>query len=197
MNTLQRFTPNGATKITDKHSSAVAYTYENNGYICACGFSGKRKKADYRFRFNDTTARIKPVEYHFKNVQAAEKSRKERSAARTSFNHTLTVGDILYASWGYDQTNIDFYQVVEVVGKKSVKIRGIYGSSIRQSTGADYVVASKDSFKDRDVFLNDQNTATLKRVKKGNIISISTFANAYPWDGKEKYETATGWGHEL
>jgi hypothetical protein len=24
------------------------------------------------------------------------------------------VGDVLYASWGYDQTNIDFYQVVRI-----------------------------------------------------------------------------------
>ena len=195
MNILQRFTPEGATKITDKHSSAVAYTYENNGYLCACGFSGKRKKADYRFRFNDTTARIKQIEYHFKNVQAAEKSRKDHAAARTSFNHTLTVGAILYASWGYDQTNIDFYQVVEVVGKKSVKLRGISGKSIRQAAGADYVVASKDSFKDRDTFLEDGNPPTLKRVKQGNTISLSSYANAYPWDGKEKYETAAGWGH--
>jgi hypothetical protein len=35
----------------------------------------------------------------------------------------ITVGTIFYASWGYDQTNVDFYKVVEVSKSgKSVKI---------------------------------------------------------------------------
>ena len=46
---------------------------------------------------------------------------------------TPKVGDILYSSWGYDQTNIDFYKVVKVsefsvwiqeLGKKIVEITG-------------------------------------------------------------------------
>lgn len=30
----------------------------------------------------------------------------------------LNVGDIVYASWGYEQTNIDFYQVVRKTAKR-------------------------------------------------------------------------------
>jgi hypothetical protein len=40
----------------------------------------------------------------------------------------LTVGTILYVSWGYDQTNIDFYQIIRVL-KKSVEIRPIGAKS--------------------------------------------------------------------
>ena len=40
-------------------------------------------------------------------------------------NHNLTVNDVLVASWGYEQTNIDYYQVVKLVGKASVSIRPI------------------------------------------------------------------------
>lgn len=44
----------------------------------------------------------------------------------------VEVGDIFYASWGYDQTNIDYYVVVALTPKR-VKIRAI-GT---QSTGED------------------------------------------------------------
>jgi hypothetical protein len=38
------------------------------------------------------------------------------------------VGDLFYSSWGYDQTNIDFYQVTAVKAK-SVEARRIAGNS--------------------------------------------------------------------
>ena len=33
-----------------------------------------------------------------------------------AFRESLRVGDILYSSWGWEQTNIDFYQVVAIRG---------------------------------------------------------------------------------
>ena len=38
------------------------------------------------------------------------------------------VGDLFYSSWGYEQTNIDFYQVTKVLGK-SIEARQIGGES--------------------------------------------------------------------
>lgn len=35
------------------------------------------------------------------------------------------VGDIYYSSWGYDQTNVDFYQVVALKGKHTAVIHQI------------------------------------------------------------------------
>ena len=37
-------------------------------------------------------------------------------------NRFIKEGDIFYASWGYEQTNIDFYRVVKKVGKASVML---------------------------------------------------------------------------
>ena len=42
----------------------------------------------------------------------------------------LEVGDVLRCSWGYDQTNIDYYQVTKLVGKTMVEIRQIAGHSV-------------------------------------------------------------------
>ena len=39
-------------------------------------------------------------------------------------NHnSLQIGSILYASWGYDQTNIDFYEVTKLIGRTTLELR--------------------------------------------------------------------------
>ena len=40
------------------------------------------------------------------------------------------VGDLLYSSWGWEQTNIDFYQVVALKGKHTIIIRKIAGEYV-------------------------------------------------------------------
>lgn len=44
---------------------------------------------------------------------------------KSSIQHQLLVHDILMASWGYDQTNIDYYQVTKLIGAQTVEIRKI------------------------------------------------------------------------
>lgn len=37
----------------------------------------------------------------------------------------VKVGDVFYTSWGYDQTNIDFFQVIALCGESSVRVRQV------------------------------------------------------------------------
>ena len=61
--------------------------------------------------------------------------------------HNIKPGDIFYNSWGYEQTNIDFYQVVSTTAK-TITLRAIKGTSNDYNdyhmTGSK--VAAKDSF---------------------------------------------------
>ena len=43
----------------------------------------------------------------------------------TKPNHKLRVGDILRCSWGYEQTNQDYYQVTRLAGRTMVELRRI------------------------------------------------------------------------
>lgn len=74
-----------------------------------------------------------------------EKSKAAKKEAVSG--HTFKVGDILYQSWGYDQTNIDFFQVVEVL-PKSVKIRPICQNMVEGSGGfmSEYVTPDTNNF---------------------------------------------------
>ena len=42
----------------------------------------------------------------------------------------LKVGDVLSGSWGYDQTNVEFWEVTKLVGKRMVEIRELCCESI-------------------------------------------------------------------
>ncbi len=54
------------------------------------------------------------------------KKREEKKTVKAS-DH-WQVGDVIYNSWGYEQTNIDFYQVTKVLSK-SIKIRPLAQNS--------------------------------------------------------------------
>ncbi|HAV1239912.1 TPA: hypothetical protein JGU28_004721 [Salmonella enterica] len=45
-------------------------------------------------------------------------------------NETVSVNDIFVSEWGYEQTNICFYQVISLHGKSTVCIRRIAGQSV-------------------------------------------------------------------
>jgi len=66
--------------------------------------------------------------------------------------HDIKVGDIFYNSWGYDQTNIDYYQVVAVTAK-TISIRRIKAGTVdydaHMMTG--HSKAIKDAFKSDEV----------------------------------------------
>ena len=46
-------------------------------------------------------------------------------------NSKIKEGDIFYSSWGYDQTNIDYYKVTKLIGKASVELVPIESRSCR------------------------------------------------------------------
>lgn len=60
----------------------------------------------------------------------------EKKEARKNMENPFKVGEIYYDSWGYEQTNIDFYQIIEVL-PRSVKIRPIGGEFVDGSYGHD------------------------------------------------------------
>ena len=57
----------------------------------------------------------------------------------------IKVGTILYESWGYDQTNIDFYQVVRV-SDKSVWFSPIKSNTVETGFMCGHTTAIKDAF---------------------------------------------------
>lgn len=58
------------------------------------------------------------------DIKSKEDAKSAKKAARADMKHGFEVGQIFYDSWGYDQTNVDWYKIIEVK-EKSVVIQEI------------------------------------------------------------------------
>ncbi|RUA17818.1 MAG: hypothetical protein DSY83_03450 [Flavobacteriia bacterium] len=102
-------------KIMAEDNSCVVYLYESNGKPCATGYRGRARKAAFRYYYQSEESRLERItEWMESQIKSIERRKPEARA--------LNVGDVLYASWGYEQTNIDYYMVTKLVGKASVEL---------------------------------------------------------------------------
>lgn len=116
-----RYIPENSKPVTVEGVDAVVYQYEKNETLFAIGYAGKSNKRRFHYRFRSSEQR----ELFTADFLKREKERQDnlaqikanRAAARKSFQHGYEVGDVLYSSWGYDQTNVDFYQVIATTSK--------------------------------------------------------------------------------
>lgn len=97
----------------------------------------------------------------------------------------VEVGTIFYSSWGYDQTNVDFYEVVALT-PKGVKVKGI---SKRLADDGSGVVAIPGSFK-ADGPGDQKRLQTYEfRGEKQVYFNLTSYSSGSLWDGKPKYDT--------
>lgn len=127
---------------------------------------------------------------------------KEQAEKKNVFG--VKVGDIFSASWGYEQTNNDFFQVIALVGKKSVRVREVNPPIVRRDPVSG--MAEDRVYKitgeilppsPHSVFIKDQEKGDLKRIKPGYFqdeeeaknncyFDISSYASAYKCNGETK-----------
>lgn len=121
--TREFWIPAGATKVADKATGAAAYLYQSAKGPAAMVFARKATKPAWRYWFRNEQDRTRRISEYF----AALKARADRvaadAAARKAEGRGVEVGDVLRSSWGYDQTNVDYYEVTALVGKAMVELR--------------------------------------------------------------------------
>lgn len=94
----------------------------------AVAFGGKRNKPDWHFRFKDETRLRAKIEETLRGYMQSADLKAEWKAKRNA-PHDVKVGDVFRCSWGYDQTNIDFYECTAVIGAM-IEIRAIAQDSM-------------------------------------------------------------------
>lgn len=115
---------------------------QNEPMITACCMRIKSKsrfpKPLFNYRFRSIERMVEFCNEWVSRVAINVNSENERKAkkkeAQSNMKHNFEVGNIIYNSWGYDQTNIDFYQVVESK-QKSIKIQPIHSYRVENSEG--------------------------------------------------------------
>jgi hypothetical protein len=183
---LTRYIPEDATEVavtsTVARCRAVVYIFEQTtkagtvNYLAKTYIGAKKKQYSF-YRYLTPEQRQEAVD-RFISIQQAESDQAEaRKAVVNDFKRDVEVGDILHSSWGYDQTQSDFYQITELVGKKSVKFREIASNKTYDHSMSGTNTPIKDEF------IGGEYT------KQYGIYGakLSSFETARKWDGRPKH----------
>lgn len=184
-----RYIPNGAIKIADKNSDAVAYLYQGGqlgNQPCARIFYGKQSKPVLAAQFGASpkmTAeqyRAKRIADFFRYRQEALARKADRAAKRKAAGRGVEVGQFMVSSWGYDQTNVDFYKITALIGKTMAEIVKVGSIDVGDGTGSSMsskVIPGEKPLKDAKPFrvVIKDGRATIRGM------------GASVWDGQPRY----------
>jgi hypothetical protein len=138
-------------------------------------FKGTAAKPQCYYSFKSDERRETYAAEILENIKHWQESRKPRKSPMAA-DH-FTAGDVLYNSWGYDQTNIDWYQVTKVKGK-SIWIRPICENSSDAGNCSSGLTQPR-----RNEFCGEEFRKT---VQEGGHVSADHGCMS-AWDGKPKY----------
>lgn len=187
---MGRYRPQGSTEVKIKGTDTVVYMH---GDIYAIGYRGKSNKPVFNYRFVSKAARDRHVQIwiqeEIEDMKRKEDRAKTKKEALKNLEHPFQVGVIVYDSWGYEQTNIDWYQVVECKGR-SVVLREIAGNYEETGFMSGHTSPVKDAFLENhepvkklvQVYIDNEGKPVSYLKSKYGWISV--------WDGKQRvYES--------
>lgn len=110
-----RWIPTGYTQIFSHADNSAIYGSADGRYgvvYKGTAYNGKH------YDFVNIERRNRYVATFGAGIDAKAAVKAERKAAKAAWVNPLKAGDVLYSSWGWEQTNVDFYVVTKVSGKK-------------------------------------------------------------------------------
>lgn len=155
---------------------------------------GFKQEFAYRFKtMQEATQYIDKFMSEVKErIERNEREKQLKKEAKKGAVNPFKVGDILYDSWGYDQTNIDFYQITKVNGMQ-IEMREL-SQELTQSDGlssmAGYVTPRKGDFISEPIkkivqVMTSYNSQT--QSYKASCYIPSKHGWISLWDGNKKY----------
>lgn len=122
---MQRYTPAGFEEITRPGLPGVVYV--DRARLCAQAYRGRAVRPTWNYLFRTSAQMEQEIERFFLGLAAREEEKRKRAEERRAYVPALKPGDVLHTHWGYEQTNVEFFEVVAVKGKR-VTVREVAGS---------------------------------------------------------------------
>lgn len=167
-----RWRMRGAIAVRPKGVDGVVYWSESangNGRVSLVAYRGRALKHCAHYGFRSAERARQWIESWAESLRKAADAKAERAEARKAFRHSLQVGDVLKSSWGYDQTNIDYYQVTRR-SASCVWIRAIAQQSQETASMQGECVPAPGHFIGKE---------RRHRVTQGNAVRIASYAHAF------------------
>lgn len=183
----QRYIPRGY-ELAHQDDQCHIYFGEalGTGKLAALAFRAKAKNSYAHYSFKTEEARKQWLENQIAGFQARAERVAERKQARKEFKHGYAIGDILDGSWGYEQTNWSYYQVVAKTDK-TVTLREIAGSKEY------YAHEQYKSLPIKDHFIGDPEVHKVTPGYSGESkgwVNINSYLGVSEWDGKDNHGTS-------
>ena len=180
--------------LTDQFGIEVYYSTD---ILSAIFYAGNSKKNWWYIKF---TSLDKMIERIYKSVdnqirieteKIEQKERIKKASKTFKASDYFGTGEIVVNTWGWEQTNVDFYQVIEVLNKK-IKVREICSEIVKAIGGisAD-VTACKDSFLNDKILLLSLKPDVNKTgdVTSCRICNPESYYYFRKWDGRPEYSS--------
>src|ERR1035437_248284 len=153
-----RFIPTGFVQFTPElgdYPKDMFACYADVSRLQAIFFIGKQTNHAWYNSFRNVEDMKNKIKTSISSLMSfEERKQKNKVERKEKFDKALAemkIGDLFYSSWGYEQTNVDFYQVTEKKGK-TFTVKQIHSATVKDSTMphgmADDRVPFKNSFLD-------------------------------------------------
>jgi hypothetical protein len=172
-----RHIPTGYKLIAkDERFGFEVYGDQAAGKYFAICFRGKAIKPAWHYSFRTEEALKNKIEetLRFEMEAADRKAKRQAEKKAACASHDVKLGDVFRCSWGYDQTNIDYYQVVSVSGQMAV-VRAI--GAMSETTAWE----QGESVPALGHFIGDSFRVKIQKwdVKSEPYFKVNSFSNAY------------------
>lgn len=173
----KRYQPDGYIGEINKVNNTVIYY--NPFKFEAIGFTGRSNKPFFYNFYGSWDLMMDAIEYHIGKIEEkAERKARQKALdaweAKELLEETLP-GDIFVSSWGYEQTNIDYYQVT-TVGRKL-----IWFAKIDKKVVGDAGFMSEHVMPVKDSFCGEP----FRKAIKSGYISLSSYSGMDKWKGQK------------
>ena len=177
MKQTERYIPRGYSLIAkDERFGFEVHGAPMAGKFHAICFRGKAVKSTWHYSFRTEEALKAKIEETLRQEMDAVDRKARRAAEKKAAcaSHDVKPGDVFRASWGYDQTNIDYYQIVSVSGHMA-KVRAI--GCMSEETG----FMSGESVPALNSFIGEPFRVRIQKwdMKSEPYFKVASYANAY------------------
>lgn len=165
----------------------VVYVYRTGRRYAAIAYKGTAKHASFHYGYPDMDSVDQAICNFFGSL--AERSERMATYRADSYKpHTFKAGDIVTNSWGYDQTNVDWYRVVRTTAS-FVWLQPICGHTEETGfmSGRSLPAVDVDGSNPNAWKFMDKGEVT-KHKATGSNVSMK-YGSGSKWDGREKYES--------
>jgi len=164
-------------RVENYKNHILIFEYKTNGVPCAAILQKRETKPSLHYKFRTEHERVDFISRQKTSAdndifRANEQLKKNMLEAQK-----YCAGAILYSSWGYDQTNVDFYIILERVNN-TVTLQQI--GEIRQYDHSDSGKVSPDASK-------TFGEPFKRRINKYGYINLNSYSYCKLYDGNPKY----------